>query len=493
VAHDLRQQVRLLLDEEVGTLHRDAPDRVALVYPSPYRVGMSSLGFQAMYREINSNPSRVAERSFLPDDPEAYRTSRTPLFTFESERPVGNYPVVALSVAYEIELAGLIEVLELSGIPPLAEDRDDSHPFILAGGPLTFSNPLPLAPYVDAVLLGEADETIHPALDIIFGTSSRDEALTALRREIPSAWIPSADGEELRELGMSSRIPATGQIITPNTELRDMFLIEGERGCSRGCQYCVMRRTTNGGMRIVPAETVLALIPDHAKRVGLVGAAISDHPKITHIVNTLADQGRQVGLSSLRPDKLKEEFVTALRRAGQSTLTTAMDGASERMRKLVDRRAKLEHLVRAAEHVRKHRFKRLKLYLILGLPGETDEDIDELIEFSTGLSKIAPLSLGIAPFVSKRRTPLDNQPFAGIKLVDKRLTRLRRGVKGRVDIRSTSSRWAWIEYVLAQGGAAEGRAVLDAVHAGGKFRDWKNAFDALPERPRAKGVLPVVG
>ncbi|MBW2465192.1 MAG: radical SAM protein, partial [Deltaproteobacteria bacterium] len=232
---------------------------------------------------------------------------------------------------------------------------------------------------------------------------------------------------------------------------------------------------------------------DHAKRVGLVGAAISDHPEITHIVDTLADQGRQVGLSSLRPDKLKEEFVTALRRAGQSTLTTAMDGASERMRKRMDRRVRPEYLVRAAEHVRKHRFKRLKLYLILGLPGETDEDIDELIEFSVGLSKIAPLSLGIAPFVSKRRTPLDNQPFAGIKLVDKRLARLRRGVKGRVDIRSTSSRWAWIEYVLAQGGAAEGRAVLDAVHAGGKFRDWKNAFDALPERPRSTGVLPVVG
>jgi radical SAM superfamily enzyme YgiQ (UPF0313 family) len=189
---------------------------------------------------------------------------------------------------------------------------------------------------------------------------------------------------------------------------------------------------------------------------------------------------------------LSDDFVAALRRAGHKTLTTAMDGASQRMRDLVDRKAKPKHLIRAAEHVKNHGFNRLKLYMILGLPGETDADVDELIEFSTELSKIAPLSLGIAPFVSKRNTPLDNQPFAGIKLVEKRLARLRRGVRGRVDIRATSARWAWIEYVLAQGGAAEGRAVYNAVKAGGRFRDWKNAFDALPERPVAGAKLPIV-
>ncbi len=478
------------MNDETGTIFKDAPERVALLYPSPYRAGMSSLGFQAMYREINSAPARVAERAFLPDDVTAYQQARTPLFTFESQRPVGDHAVVAISVAYEIELAGMIQALELAGIPPLAEDRDERHPFILAGGPLTFSNPVPLAPYVDAVLLGEADETIHTALDVIFAASSHADALSTLERELESAWIPSAHGEQLPELGKSSRIPAFAQIVTPNTELRDMFLVEGERGCSRGCQYCVMRRTTNGGMRIVPIEEVLRLVPDHARRVGLVGAAISDHPKIAELVSTLADQGREVGLSSLRPDRLKDEFVAALRRAGHKTLTTAMDGASQRMRDLVDRKAKEKHLVRAAEHVRSHGFNRLKLYMIIGLPGEEEQDIDELIDFSTELSKIAPLSLGIAPFVSKRRTPLDNQPFAGIKVVEKRLARLRRGVKGRVDIRATSARWAWVEYVLAQGGAAEGRAVLDAVHAGGRFRDWKNAFEALPDKP-TKG-LPVV-
>ncbi|MEM9188913.1 MAG: radical SAM protein [Myxococcota bacterium] len=471
--------IRTRLADERGTIRKDAPERLVLLYPSPYRAGMSSLGFQTIYREVNQTPGRVAERAFLPDDAKAFRAARTPLFSYESERPVADFPVVAVSVAYEIELAGLIDCLELASIPVFAEDRDERHPVVLAGGPLTFSNPVPLAPYADAILMGEADETVHQALDILYSGLRRDDALRALASEIDSCFVPSIHGDALPPLGKSSRIPAFAQIVTPHTELRNMFLIEGERGCSRGCAYCVMRRSTNGGMRIVPMEKVLERIPDDVPRVGLVGAAISDHPQIVDLVNTLADQGKEVGLSSLRPDKIKPPFAAALRRAGHRTLTTAMDGASQRLRDTVDRRARIHHLERAATMVREHGFDRLKLYLIVGLPTEEDDDIDELIEFSTELSKIAPISLGIAPFVSKRNTPLDRLPFAGIDVVDRRLKKLRRGVKGRVDVRSTSARWAWVEYVLAQGGIAEGRAVYDAVKSGGRFRDYQQAFSAL--------------
>ncbi|MEM1415711.1 MAG: radical SAM protein, partial [Myxococcota bacterium] len=212
---------------------------------------------------------------------------------------------------------------------------------------------------------------------------------------------------------------------------------------------------------------------------------------IADIVGALADTGRQVGLSSLRADRLNDRLMSALRRGGQTVLTTASDGASQRLRDTVQRRAREDVLVKAAELARKHRFKRLKLYMMVGLPTETDADIDELIAFSLELSKVVPLSLGIAPFCAKRNTPLDGAPYAGIKTVEQRLKRLRKGVKGRVDLRATSARWAWVEYVLAQGGAAEGRAVLDAVHAGGRFRDWERAFQALPEdRPRRAIVRP---
>jgi radical SAM superfamily enzyme YgiQ (UPF0313 family) len=227
-----------------------------------------------------------------------------------------------------------------------------------------------------------------------------------------------------------------------------MFLLETERGCSRGCAYCVMRRSTNGGMRIVPKDVVLATIPGDVRRVGLVGAAVSDHPDIVGIVNALADRGCEVGLSSLRPDRLarNDDFVAALARVGYRTLTTAMDGTSERVRDTLDRRARPKHLVRCAELAKKFGMDRLKLYLMVGTPGETDGDVDECVAFATELSRIVPLALGIAPFCAKRNTPLDGAPFAGIQLVDARLDRLRRGLKGRVDVRATSARWAWVEF-----------------------------------------------
>jgi radical SAM superfamily enzyme YgiQ (UPF0313 family) len=488
-----RSIVRSRLADERGTLRKQAPESVALCYPSPYRTGMSSLGFQTIYREIHGHPRRSAERAFLPDDVAAFAASRTPLFTYETERPVGDYPVVALSVAYEIELAGVIQVLELSSIPPLAEDRDGRHPFVLCGGPLTNSNPLPLAPFADAILMGEADESIHRVLDVIFDAPNRAAALATLAREVPECFVPSIHGDALPAIGRSDdeRLPAWAPIRTPHTELSDMFLLEVERGCSRGCQYCVMRRSTNGGMRIVPAERVLARIPDDARRVGLVGAAVSDHPKIVHIIETLASQGRQVSLSSLRPDRLNDAFIGALKKAGARTLTTALDAPSQRLRDRIDRKAKEKHFLRISELVKQHGLHHLKVYMMVGLPDETDADIDELIGFASELSRIHPLAIGISPFVAKRNTPLDGTAFAGIELVEGRLSRLRRGLKGRVDLRATSARWAWVEYVLAQGSWAEGRAVLDAVHAGGTFRDYKRAFEALPSE-RKRRTLRVV-
>ncbi len=487
----LKAEIVERMRDERGAIDKEAPESVAFAYPSPYRVGMSSLGYQTLYRTINGSQGRAAHRAFLPDDVGAWKRGRLPLVTYEKLRPVSDYPVIAFSVAYEAELAGLIEVLELAGIPPLAEDRDAKHPFVLAGGPLTFSNPLPLGPFVDAVVMGEADQLVHSALDIVFGMP-KDAALKALADE-PHVFVPTLHGDRLPPIAKAddAELPAFSQIITPHTELRNMFLVEPERGCHRGCTYCVMRRSTNDGMRTVDASRLLSLIPDHAERVGLVGAATTDHPQIADIVDALADSGREVGLSSLRADRLNDSLVGALRRGGHRILTTASDGSSQRLRDAIQRRTSEEQLREAAELARRHEMKRLKLYVMVGLPDETDDDIDELVRLSTALSKRIPISLGVAPFVAKRNTPLDGAPFAGIPLVESRLRRLRRGVRGRVDVRATSARWAWVEYVLAQGGRAEGRAVLDAVHAGGRFSHWRRAFEALPaERPRRLLVQP---
>ncbi len=472
----LKEAVQARLLDEQGTLVKDAPVRIALCYPSAYNVGMSSLGFQTIYREIHSHPAATAERAFLPDDVALYRNSRTPLFTYESQTPVSEFPVLAFSVAYELEIAGLFEVLELSGIPLFAKDRHGAHPLIVAGGPLTNSNPTTLEPFVDLLVMGEAEELIHVLLDRLASGMSRDALLDSFAGEY--GFHVTGRGRPLPAIARAedSRLPARSQILTPHTELRSMFLIEPERGCSRGCTYCVMRRTTNGGMRRVEPERVLSLIPEHARRVGLVGAAVTDHPRIADLVRTLVESGREIGISSLRADRLTKEFVELLARGGYRTLTTASDGTSQRMREAIDRKTNETHLTNAAIWAREAKLSRLKLYEVLSLPNETEEDIEELARFSSELSKIIPISLGMSPFVATRNTPLDGAPFEPIPRVEAKLQLLKRRVKGRVEIRSTSARWAWVEYMLAQSGPEAGLAALDAWRSGGRFADWKRAF-----------------
>ncbi len=489
------QRVRTRLRDEVGRIEKEAPFTIALTYPSPYGAAMSSLGYQRIYRAIMETPGFACERVVLDDEAEQDLGAQTRPTSYESQRPLDAFPVVAASVAYEIEIGGLVRLLEASGIPALREERDPSvHPFVVAGGPLTFSNPLPLAPFCDAIVIGEAELLTVDVLRILESTASHGDRLRELAK-LPHVFVPEHHGAALPAVAKvpDEMIPAWAPIRTPHAVLSDMFLIETERGCSRRCTYCVMRRSTNGGMRLAPMETILGLVPQDAKRVGLVGAAVSDHPRIVDIVDTLTRQGREVGLSSLRPDRLKDDFVAALARAGYRTLTTAMDGPSEKMRELLERKAKEKHLLRCAELARQHGMDRLKLYLMIGLPGETDDDIDECARFTTELSKIVPIALGIAPFCAKRNTPMDGAGFAGISVVEKRLDRLRRGLRGRADVRSTSAKWAWVEYVLAQGGVEEGRAVLDAVRAGGNFAAYKRAFAGVADRvgPKPRRSLAI--
>ncbi len=488
---------RALLADERGTIHKEAELRVALVYPSPYRTAMSSLGYQQIYRVLNDMPGVAADRAMLPDEgaPAGH------LISLETGRPVGGYPLLAYSVAYELEIAGVVETLERAGIPALARDRERHHPLIVAGGPLTFSNPAPLAPFFDVILVGEGEEIVRELVELGRDVGFDRERVWAAIAGRPGFYLPHAPDagfvEKVPPVAQASDelLPARSVITTPNTELANMFMTEAARGCSRGCTYCVMRRSTNGGMRIVPRETIIAGIPEGTRRVGLVGAAVTDHPDIAAIVRDVVDGGREVGISSLRADKLTDELVGLLARGGYRTLTVAADGASERMRRVVERSTREEHLLRSAQFAAAHRLHTLKIYMMLGVPSETDADVDELVALSRQLAAIHPrVAYGLAPFVAKRNTPLDGTPFAGIDVVEARLARLRKGLSaaglaGKVEVRPTSARWAWVEYMLAQGEARAGLAVMDAHRAGGSFAAYRKAFAAHnvePTGPRAR-------
>lgn len=470
------------LNAEQGTLYKNSELQVALVYPSPYHIGMSSLGFQTIYRELHAIPGVTAERAFLPDDPVAARRDNETLCTYESQRQVGNFSIVAFSLAYEMELAGLVTCLDLAGIPAFVNERQSrAYPLIVVGGPLTFSNPVPAGPFADVIVMGEAEETIAYLIQAFRDTKDKESFLADLATR-PGFYIPTIHGERPVPVvaADNDRLPAHSQIITPHTELSSMFLVEAERGCSRRCTYCVMRRSTNGGMRKFEPDRVLSTIPDHARRVGLVGAAVTDHPRLPQILRALVDAEREVGISSLRADRLTDELVALLARGGYRTLTTASDGSSQAMRDRIQRDTREENLRNAARLCRAHGMTALKLYMMLGLPGETQSDIDELIRFSLELAEIAPrLIVTVAPFVAKRNTPLDGSPFEGIESINFKLAKLRSGVKGKVKLVGESPKWAYLEYRLAQGGFAEGKAAAVAARGGASYRAWHSAFASL--------------
>lgn len=479
------------LEAERGSRFVAGGPPLCMLYPSPYRAGMSSLGYQSILGQLQDAGFAV-ERAFLPDDLEAAQAARSPLLSYETRTPVGHFPLIAVSLAYELELAGLIAALELAGVPPLRRDRGPEHPRVLLGGPLTFSNPLPAAPFVDAMLLGEAEETAIPA--VRGGVEEERRSWLASVAALPGGYVPELHGERLPAIARATDalLPARSRILAPEAELTDMFLIEGERGCHRACTFCVMRRSTNGGMRLVTPEAILSYIPEEARRVGLVGAAISDHPQLVGLLERIVDSGREVGISSLRADRvaLKPDIARLLRAGGYRTLTVASDAASQRLRREMSKGTTEAHLLTCAERAAEHGYTTLKVYMMVGVPGETDADIDELIAFTRRLATIHPVVLGIAPFVPKRNTPLVGASFAGIRTVEARLARLNAGLRGVAEIRPTSARWAQVEAWLAQGGWEAGLATLEAVREGGGFSAWKRAFSRRPDRRPAPAPPP---
>ncbi|MBK9670388.1 MAG: radical SAM protein [Thermomonas sp.] len=469
------QELESRLSRERGGRFRVGGPPVAMLYPSPYRVGMSSLGYQWILGLL-LDAGFSAERCFLPDDVAAWRKSRTPLATMETHTPLARFPVIGVSLAYELELAGLVEALQLAGIPPLRRDRGPNHPRIVLGGPLTFSNPLPAAPFVDAMRLGEAEETVVSAI----GAALDEDRQTWLDgiEALPGGFVPERHGSRLPGVAAGDA-PAARQKSYPDTGGRALRHVP-HRGRARlppgllllrdAAQH--QRRHEAGHARGHPG-----LCPRQRPSGGLVGAAISDHPR-SWAAGGARRAVAKVGISSLRADRvaLKPDIPRLLREAGYKTLTVASDAASQRLRRSMSKGTTEAQLLACAEAAREHGYKVLKVYMMVGVPDETDEDIDELIAFTRKLAAIHPVALGVAPFVPKRNTPMDTATFAGIRLVESRLDRLSAGIRGKAELRPTSARWAWVEAELAQGGPEAGLAVLAAVQAGGRFADWRRAW-----------------
>ncbi len=510
---DPKARARALLKEERGAVIKPRGGRttVALVYPNTYYVGMSSLGFQTVYRIINGRKDALAERVFLPDEAErdAFRKNRTPLFAMESQTPVSNFDIAAFSVSFENDYSNVAETLRLSGMPPMSRDRGDGYPLVILGGICTFFNPEPIADFFDLVVIGEAEDVLTELLDAYEEHKHlpRKDLLNRLSA-IPGIYIPSLyepsyspDGSlvSFRPVGaVTDKItrryvkdidarPAHSMILTPNTEFSNMFMVEVSRGCGRHCRFC-MAGYLYRPPRAVGLERVMAIIEDAKGRtgkIGLVGAAVSDYPEVAALSGRLVDMDVNFSASSLRADSLTPELVSLVAK-GNRTVAIAPEAGSERLRAVINKNITEAQILDAVRMLVDGNILNIKLYFMVGLPTETDEDVDAIVvlakkageaqlEAARKKGRMGRLTLSINCFIPKPWTPFQWVPMDDVGSLNKKIKHIKAQLKGvsNIDVINDAPKHAYIQGALSRGDRRLSKVVLAAAENGG---NWTKAF-----------------
>lgn len=462
---------------EKGSEAKDAALAIGLLFPGDYRVGASSLGVQAVYRWIQAHPALGCERFFL-DYQEGSRSIEHGL----SPRAL---PVIAVSIAYEPDLLPLLRWLLANGIPVHARDRGPRDPVLLLGGSVSHGNLRPFLPFVDAVFVGEADDAQASIMDAFARASEGREAVLHALEQVPG--VQRCDGEVSappvpldHQFAGRAALPCPGAWTSPRAELADRFLVEITRGCPERCHFCVMRHP-RGRFRVGSADALFALGLSPWRKLGLVGAAVSAHPRLKEILEHYVARGHQVGLSSLRADVLDDQLATLLRRAGHRSLTVAADAPSQALRDSIEKGITRDQLLHAARIARDHRFEGLRVYQVLQLPGEGEEDLLEWAEDLRAIAGITRVKCNVSFLVPKRGTPLEDAPRASVKEMSRLAARVRKMWAPVARLGIDSPREAWVQRVLSLGDESTGERCLSAVREdGGRFRSLERAFASDP-------------
>lgn len=531
MARRLIDNTRERLSREHGTIFKPHAGniRFALAFPNTYYVGMSSLGFQIVYRLLNETDGSMCERTFLPDLPELDELRRTgaSLLTMETQTPVRDFDVVAFSVSFEPDYVNLLRVLALSRIDEVAEDRGPDQPLVIAGGPAVTFNPEPLAPFVDAVILGEAEEVLPELVHALRESEFHDRAklLESLSR-VSGVYVPSLYKPAFRDDGTIDRVEAldaaperiarrwvrhldefdaTTAILTPETEFSNMVLAEVARGCGRQCRFCV------AGYAFLPprarsAESVLEGIEGAGEnagehpRVGLVSASVFDHPSSMLICESLVERERMFSISSMRADTLNKDVAETLHQGGHETLTIAPEAGTERLRLVLNKVMPDEEVFRAASTAWNAGFRRLKLYFMVGLPTETAEDVEGIADLTVrvaGMHRWERVTASVSCFVPKPWTPFQWAPMDEEKSLSEKLAVVKRalGPVRSVEMVGESARESVVQGVLSKGD----RRLKDALLlVSREDLNWRAAFRRggvdphfYAQRPRHRDeVLP---
>jgi len=485
---------------------------VALVYPNTYAVGMSNLGFQTIYRHLNAMPDVVCERVFMPEpaDLDEMRRAGTQPFSLESLRPLTDFHLVGFSVTYEGDYINVLRLLAMAGIPVRAAARRPHDPLVLMGGVCAFSNPEPIAPFMDFVAVGEGEELVVEMI-AAYRAGYRDRAgLLASLAVIDGVYVPerydiayAVDGAIVdvaardgapaivakRRLRNVNAFETVAAVKTPQAEYGHMALLEVGKGCGRGCRFCLegqvyrpVRHRSVDALR----ETVERMAAAGERRIGLVGACVSDYPWLADLLKVVEDNGMELSISSLRADSLSEGLVAALARGGHRTLTMAPEAGTERLRRVIRKSISDDQLMTACDLVRAHGIPNLKTYFMIGQPTETIEDVEAIPDLAGRMLErlrvldptgrpFGRLTLSVSSFVPKPWTPFQWAPFDGAESLQAKLEIIKRGVRrfSNVRVLHENPREAALQALLARGDRRVGDFLeLAATHEG----DWRRAL-----------------
>jgi radical SAM superfamily enzyme YgiQ (UPF0313 family) len=468
------QIARQRLAKERGAVVKDWGGRlpIALVYPNSYYLGMSNLGMQTVYRLFNDDPEVVCERAFY--DPPA-GPGPADVVSIESQRPLNDFAVIAFTLSYELDYYNVVQVLRAAHIPLFAEERDGSHPLVIAGGPCMLTNPAGMAPFFDATVNGEGEDVIPQIVDAIRdGLYGEREALLDRLAEIAGVWVPqrprrlAVARQWVRDIGATR---AMTTILTPETELDEMTLIEVARGCGRACRFCIAGYVFRPP-RYRPLDDLIEQIEASlawTSKVGLLGAAVADHPQLEELVQAADARGAAISISSLRVDNLSPVILGALSKGGTRTVTIAPEAGSERMRAMINKALSEDQILEAADKVGAAGLRRLKLYFMYGLPGEEDEDVQALVDLGNTIKDRldrykngTTLTMSVGPFVPKPATAYETQVMADEATFKRRSEILRKGLLRRgVELRGEGPGWARIDDICSRADRRLAQALVE--------------------------------
>ena len=487
-------ELQAILDKEQGyIIHRGGGrSKFALVYPNLYKVGMSNLGMHIIYDMLNARTDTSCERVFLPESKSLAQIERSkkPLLSLETQMPLFKFPLIGFAVSFEPDYFNLLKILELGKVKLLSSERGDLDPIVIAGGPCATFNPEPLSMFVDAFVIGEGEVILPSLLDTIYAAKaeglSRSELLNNLS-EVAGVYVPSVPKLTKRQwLKNLDNHPAHTVIVTDDTEF-NMYLIETARGCGRHCRFCMagycFRRPRNRSLEVLKGEVESA--KKFGKKIGLMGAAISDYPWINELCKIIQSEGLPMSVASFRADSVTAELVEALVSSGLKTLTIAPEAGSIKMRAVINKGIEEEHIFQAIELGLTAGVRNFRLYFMIGLPFETLEDVEAIVKLSNQIKDYMDthsgnrLTLSVNPFIPKPFTPFQWAPMADKQYLEEALKLLRCGLKRKnVEIIAESPRESFIQAILARGDRHLGEVLLNA-HCNGGIKAFRKAMKEL--------------